>query len=103
MFGIKKNCLSNGRRPSLYPHTRRAIKQFVVISLSTTTYNILFKTLLSRLTLYAEEIIEDNQCRFSHNSSTADHIVCFLQILKKKWKYIIVVPQLFIDFKKAYV
>jgi hypothetical protein len=59
-----------------------------------TTYKILSNILLSRLTPYAEEIIEEHQCGFS--------IFCIRQILEKKWEYNEAVRQLFIDFKKAY-
>ena len=62
------------------------------------TYTIL----LSRLTPYAEEIIEDHQCGFRCSQSTTDHLFCIRQILEKKWKYNAAVHQLFIDFKKAY-
>jgi hypothetical protein len=58
--------------------------------------------LLSSLPPYAEEITGDHQCGFQCSISTADHIVCIHQILEKKWEYIEVVHQLFIDFKKAY-
>ena len=37
----------------------------------------------------------------SSNRSTADHIFCIFQILKKKWEYNEAVHQLFIDFKKV--
>ena len=72
------------------------------ISILTTTYKILSNILLSRLTPYAEEIIEDHQCGCRSNSSTTDHLFCIRQMLKKKWQYKETVHQLFIDFKKAY-
>ena len=72
------------------------------ISLLPTTYKILSNILLSRLIPYAEEVIGDHQCGFRRNSSTTDHIFCIRQILEKKWEYYEAVPQLFIDFKKAY-
>ena len=40
------------------------------------------KILLSRLTPYAEEVIEDHQCGF-RNRSTTDHIFCIRQTLEK--------------------
>ena len=67
-----------------------------------TTYKILSNILLSRLMLYAQEIIGDHQCGFQSNSSTTDHIFCKRQILEKNWEYNEAVHQLFIDFKKAY-
>jgi len=33
---------------------------------------------------------------------TTDHIFCIRQILEKKWEYNEAVPQLLINFKKAY-
>jgi hypothetical protein len=55
------------------------------ISLLSTTYKILPNNLLSRVTPYAEEIIiGDHQCGYRRNRSTANHIFCIHQILKKK-------------------
>jgi len=73
-------------------------------SLLPTTYKILSNILLSKLTPYAEEIIEDHHCGFRHNRSTTDHIFCIHQILEKKWEYNEAVHHLFIlvDCKKAY-
>jgi len=39
-------------------------------------YKILFNILLSRLTPYAEEMIEDHQCGFRRNRITTDNIFC---------------------------
>jgi hypothetical protein len=72
------------------------------ISLLPTTYKILSKILLSRLTPYAEEIIGVHQCGFRRNRSTTDHIFSIRQILEKKWEYNEAVHQLFIDLNKAY-
>jgi hypothetical protein len=58
--------------------------------------------LLARLTPYADEISGDHQCGFWCNRSTTDQIFYIWQILEKKWEYNGIVPQLFIDFKKAY-
>ena len=71
------------------------------ISLLPTTYKILSNILLSRLTLYVEEIIGDHQCGFRRNRSTTDHLFCIRQMLEKKWEYNEAVNKLFIDFKKA--
>jgi len=46
-------------------------------------YKFFHNILLSRLTPYAEEIIEYHQCGFRSNRSTTDHIFCIRQILKK--------------------
>ena len=72
------------------------------ISILPTTYNILSNILLSRLTLYAEEITGDHQCRFRPNRSTTNLIFCIRQIFEKKLEYNEAVHQLLIDFQKAY-
>ena len=54
------------------------------ISLLSTTYKILSSILLSILTPYAENIIEDHKCGFRRNRSTIDPIFCSRQILEKK-------------------
>jgi len=46
------------------------------ISLLPTSYKILSNILLSGLTPYAEEIIEDHECGFRRNSSATDNIFC---------------------------
>jgi hypothetical protein len=59
--------------------------------------------LLSRLSLYIEEIIGDHQCGFRRNRSTTDQIFCICQILEKKLECDnVTAHQLFICFKKAY-
>jgi hypothetical protein len=58
--------------------------------------------ILSRLSLYVDEIIGDHQCGFRRNGSTTDHIFCIRQILEKQWEYNETVHQLFTDFKIAY-
>jgi hypothetical protein len=72
------------------------------ISLLWTSYKIVSNILLSRLSLYVDEIIEEHQCRFRRSRSTTDQIFCIRQTLKKKkWEYNETVHQLFVDFKKA--
>jgi sorting nexin-29 len=71
------------------------------ISLLSTSYKILSNIFLSRLIIYADEIIGGHQCGFRRNRST-DQILYIHQILEKKWEYNGTVHQLFIDFKKAY-
>ena len=66
------------------------------------TYKLLSNVLLSRLTLYAEEITGDLLGGFRRNRSTTDHIFCIRQILEKKWEYNEAVHQLHTDLKKAY-
>ena len=55
------------------------------ISLLPATYKSLSNILLSRLTLYVEEIIGDHQCGFRRNRSTTDHYVysAFVIYLRK--------------------
>ena len=72
------------------------------ISHLSNTYKILANILLSMLTPYAEEIIGDHQCGFRHYRSTTDHLFCIRQMFEKRWEYNEAMPQLFIDFKKAY-
>ena len=43
-----------------------------------------------------------HQCGFRRETSTTNHLFCIRQILEKKWEYNKAMPQLFIDFKKAY-
>jgi hypothetical protein len=57
------------------------------ISRLSVTYKILSSIVLSRLTLYAEEIIGDRQCGFKCNRSPNDHIFCIRQIHEKKWEH----------------
>jgi len=64
---------------------RRAIKQTVVTvgHIAFVNYvQILFNILLSRLTPFAEEVIGDHQCGL-RNRSTADHILCIGQNLRR--------------------
>jgi hypothetical protein len=68
------------------------------ISHLSTTYKFYRNILLSRLTPYAEEITEDDQCRFRRSMLPADHILCIRQIIEKEWEYNESVHQLFIDF-----
>jgi hypothetical protein len=72
------------------------------ISLLSTSFKIVSSILLSRLTLYVDEIIGDHQCGFRLNRSTTDQIFYIRQILEKKWEYNGTVHQLFVYFSKAY-
>jgi hypothetical protein len=53
------------------------------ISLLSTSYTILLNILLSLLSPYLDEIIEDHYCGFRRNRSTTDQIFCIHQILEK--------------------
>jgi hypothetical protein len=51
---------------------------------------------------YTEEITGGHHCGFRRNGSTADQIICILQILKRQQECNETVHKLFTDFKKAY-
>jgi hypothetical protein len=72
------------------------------ISLLSASYKMLSNILLSKLSQYIDEVIENHQCGFRHNRSTTDQIFRIRQILEKKREYSETVLQLFIDFKKVY-
>jgi hypothetical protein len=67
------------------------------ISLLSTSYRILSNILLSSLSLYADEVIGDHQCRFRRNRSATDHIFCICQAVKGNGSILATH-----DFKKAY-
>jgi len=50
------------------------------------TYKILSNILLSSLIPYTDDITADHLCWYWHKRSTADHILCLHQTLKKKWE-----------------
>jgi hypothetical protein len=54
------------------------------ISLLSTSYNILSNILLSRLSLYIDEIIGGHQCGFRRNRSTTDQIFLHSSDTEKK-------------------
>jgi hypothetical protein len=62
----------------------------------------ILSNILSRLSLYIDEIIGNHQCGFRRNRSTNDQIFCIRKIPEKKWEYNETENQLFLDFKKAY-
>jgi hypothetical protein len=71
-------------------------------SLLSTSYKMLWNILLSRLSIYIDEIIGNHQCGFLYSRSNTDQIFCIRQLLEKKWEYNETVHQLFIDVKNAY-
>jgi hypothetical protein len=87
LFGIRKNCLINGRSLLLYQFTKRVIKLTVIIIVGYHCYQLHNKMLsnifLSRLVPYIDEITWDHQCGFRSNRSTTDQIFCIRQIPKK--------------------
>ena len=58
---------------------------YLGMSLLSTTYKIISKFLLSRLTPYAEETIGDNQYGFRRNRSATGRIFCVCHIPEKNW------------------
>jgi len=72
------------------------------ISLLTATYKLLSNILLSRLSVYAEEITGDLHCGFWRNRSATDHIILHLLNTWEEWEYNEAGHELFIDLKKAY-
>jgi hypothetical protein len=62
---------------------KRDCSNYRGIPLLPTTYKVLSKIPLSRLTPYAEEIVVGHPYVFRRNSSTTDHTFCFRQILEK--------------------
>jgi hypothetical protein len=69
------------------------------ISLPSTSYKMLSNIVLSQVSPYINEIIEDHQCGFQRSRSNTDKIFCIHQVLEKKWKYSATVHQLFVDFQ----
>jgi len=67
-----------------------------------TTYKVLSNILLSRLTQFLYEIIEDNKYGCRSNRFTIDQIFCIHKIVQKKWECRGTVYQLFINFENAY-
>jgi len=68
------------------------------ISLLPTCYKVLSNILLTRLSVYVDEIIVDHQCGFRRNRSTLDQILALRQILEKQWEY----NELFISYLLIY-
>jgi hypothetical protein len=71
----------------LYQLTSRLTKLTVIIIVGYHCYQLhttFYRTSFSRLGLYIDETIGDNQCGFRRNRSTADQIFCIHQILEKK-------------------
>jgi hypothetical protein len=81
-----KNCLISGKSLLLYRFTRRVMKLTAAISripLLSTSHNVSSNILLSSLSPYVDDIIENHQCGFRRNRSTADHIFCIRHVLEK--------------------
>jgi hypothetical protein len=56
-------------------------KQITILS---TSNKIVSNNLLSKLSPYRDEIIEDHKCGFRRNRSTTDQIFCIRQLLEKR-------------------
>jgi hypothetical protein len=70
LFGIRKNCLISERSLLFYLHKKGEktdCNYYRGISLLSASYKILSNILLSRLSPYIDEIIEDHQCGFRCN------------------------------------
>jgi hypothetical protein len=104
LYGISRNCHSNGRNLLLYQFIRRKTdcNNYGGISLLSADYKLLPNILLARLNPYVSEIIGDHQCGCHHNRSTTNQIFFIHHILEKTWKYNGTVHQLFIDFNRVY-
>jgi hypothetical protein len=112
IFRSDSNRLINSiRNTEEFPQHRRDMcekcdktdcSNFRGISLLPTTNKILSNIFLSRLNPYEDEIIGEHRCGFRRDRSTTDQIYCIRQILEKRREYNGRVPQLLLDFKKAY-
>jgi hypothetical protein len=91
IFGIRKNCHSNGKNILFYMFIKKDDKtdrnNYGGISLSQSrTYKILSNIFISRLTPYVEETAGDHQCGFRPNRSNIDQIFCMRQVVKLRWE-----------------
>jgi hypothetical protein len=98
LFRIRKYCLISGR--SLPVHKKgdtTDCNNYRGISLLSTSYKILSHILIRTLRPHTDKIIEDYQCGFRHNISTAGQIFSFDRYWRKDG-----IHELFVDLKKAY-
>jgi hypothetical protein len=83
LFGIRKNYLISGRSLLLFKNGDTTdCNNYRGVSLLSSSYNI-FSNILSRLSLYIDEIIGDLQCGFRHNRSTAVRFSAFVRYWRK--------------------
>jgi hypothetical protein len=68
----------------IIPVYKKGDNNYRVISQPSTLYKFLLNILLSMLSPYTNEIIEDHQCRIRRNGSNTDQIFCIRQILERK-------------------
>jgi sorting nexin-29 len=106
LFGIEKNFPDGWKDMLLYQFTERMIQLNVLIIMGYYYYQlhtkILLSVLVSRLSPYIDEIIEEHHCVFQCNRLATSQIFCVQQMLEMKGECNETVYQLFIDFKKAY-
>jgi hypothetical protein len=77
LFGIRRNYLRSVKE-SIIVHIytkgdKTDCSNYRGISLLSVAYKILSKMLMEKLIVYAEEIMEENECVFRRNTSTTDH------------------------------
>lgn len=72
------------------------------ISLLNVAYKVFSTLIQRRLSVYAEEILEEYQCGFRPGRSTVDQIFVMRQIMEKCHEYDIQLHILFVDFKQAF-
>lgn len=72
------------------------------ISLLDVAYKIFSNILLSKISLFAENILDEYQCGFRRGRGTIDQIFVMRQIFEKCWEYKVNLHMLFIDFRQAF-
>jgi hypothetical protein len=101
LFATGRKCLIAGRRLLLLSVPKEGDKTNCGISLLLTSYRIVSNILLSRLGLYIDEIIGDDQCGFDITDQLLIRISAFVRYWRKNGstmrQYIG-----YSDFKKAY-
>jgi hypothetical protein len=71
-------------------------------SLLNTAYKIIATVINNRLTICAEDLLNQEKNGFKRNRSTTDNIFIMRQVLEKCCEYNIEMHVLFIDFKQAF-
>jgi len=101
LLGTRKNCL----RSKLVAHKKSDTPEctyFDTMSLLSTANKTWPNFTCHGELPYVNEVIGDQHCRFLWNRSTTDYVFWICHIYDKKWQYCVAVPQLFIEFNKAY-
>jgi hypothetical protein len=89
-------------QPTYKKGDKLEFSNYTAIALLKVTYKVLSGIVYNRLTVYAEEILGEYQCRFRANRSTIDHTFTLRQIQEKAYEYNIQLHNLFLDFKQAF-